>query len=216
MSLSPKVFTTPAEYIDFLTALPIVEGEVFCYSFVPVAFFPKDAIFRLYERADPTDDPRKISDLLWAYAQTTLRAFYAQKISIIIEEKAWKALIEHSLIHDGIPQFEVTSPVVDYVLQKACIKGPCSSLSLTPAHMPFIFRLHPPAGVLIDVRTNVNAQHVQGLWINDREAFLAFSAEAARLREGALTGGALQAEVRRTLDDFRRYGVLHWRKKIKT
>lgn len=47
--------------------------------------------------------------------------------------------------------------------------------------MPFIFRLHPPNGILIDVMVNQNQQLIQGIWIEDNNVYGSFQKELYRL-----------------------------------
>jgi hypothetical protein len=177
-----KVFRSQEEYVSFLTSLKINRGEMFCTTFLPVFLFPKDSIDFYYSRISIPAKPKKVTKELWAYVQSQKRAAKEQKAIFCVDVDAISSLCNQGIVHAANPTFTVTYPVRAAVLDNMLEFVANGSLIFVKGPIPYVFRLHAPKGVLIDVNYNISTQRVQGIWINQRDAQEAFTEEFNRLR----------------------------------
>lgn len=185
-----KAFTTAAQYIEFLKLLPFAEGEVICTSFLPSALFQKDVISVFYQRREALQDARWATQMLWEYGKRLRRAVADGVVHLCIEERAVEQFCRKGIVHDGYPEYEVsfsTRAAVLKTLQKIANSG---KVFVVRGPLPYIFRLHRPEGVLLDVTNNTIEQRVQGLWIEEESIVKAFGEEADRLLLSAQSDGS--------------------------
>lgn len=184
-----RVFGTMDEYVEFLTKLPIENGEAFCLSFLPSALFPKDLVHIFFERIEPSANPNNIASQLWFYGKQVMRAVEKGKVKFCIDVKALNNLCTKGQVHEASPKYEVSFAVRVQVLRNLRRMARSNGISITRGPIPYVFRLHPPSGILLDVKDNVIEQRVQGLWIEDNKAFKAFENEFLRLANAAPPSG---------------------------
>jgi hypothetical protein len=198
-----KVFSTMADYVTFLTALPIAEGEVFCLSFMPSSLFPKHAISHYFLDIDPIKEHQVVTSRLWSYGRDVLHHLGRGQAELIIELAALQRLCESGSIHITSPRFEVGYAIRLQALKALRKLAEKDTVSFTTEVMPFTFRLHLPYGVLIDVGPNTNSQAVQGIWIDDEDSFVRFSSEFERLqRSECLRGDRLLKIIDKAMREF--------------
>lgn len=178
-----RAFGSMSDYVDFLTSLPITRGELICTSYIPSAFFPKDAVAYYFERSDATPGARVITEKLWGYGKALMKCLEAGEVSLCLENEALQRLCYQGVVHEVVPRFEVAFAARVHVLKRlkrACAHG---RVALATSPSPFVFRLHPPSGVLLDVTHNLASQLVQGLWVDDPSVYEVFSREYERLTQ---------------------------------
>lgn len=180
-----RVFSSPEEYIDCLTSLPMNSEEAVCTTFIPSAFFPRDAIQIFFERHAPLTLPSAVTASLWLYGEKLRRSLQDGSCVLCIERAAVSALIADGRVHEASPDFEVGFAARSHALSLMGDFAERGSLFLVREPIPFVFRLHSPASVLIDVTRNTSAQRVQGLLLQDGPTFEAFHSELRRLHEKA-------------------------------
>jgi hypothetical protein len=76
---------------------------------------------------------------------------------------------------------EVSFGVRREVLQALLADARAGRLFALGSPLPYVFRLHPPDGILLDVQVNTSDQLIQGIWLCDRKAYLSFEDEFRRL-----------------------------------
>ena len=89
-----KTFKNNFDYIDYITANEITEGEIICSNFVPSAFFPKDIIDYFFDKKEHIEKHKLAADKLWQYGRGVLKNLKAGKIQIGIELHSFKIFIE--------------------------------------------------------------------------------------------------------------------------
>src|ERR1039457_5662740 len=94
-----RVFSTMAEYVHFLATLPIIRGEAFCLSFMPSAFFPKDAINRYFLAIDPIAEYQFVTSALWSYGKQMMHYLCKQQAELAVEVLALQRLCEGGSEH---------------------------------------------------------------------------------------------------------------------
>jgi len=177
-----QVFSTMADYVNFMSGLPFLPGESLSTSYIPSAFFPKDSIAYYFEHREVTSEAHEIVEKLWQHGKALLKALQVGKASLCIEGSALDALCSAGRVHEATPGFEVAFAARVHVLERLWKVYERGRLAFSQTPTPFVFRLHPPAGVLIDVTHNIPCQLVQGLWINETSVFQAFALEFERLK----------------------------------
>jgi hypothetical protein len=201
-----KAFRTMEEYVRFLTGLPILDGEVFCINYLPSALFPKHTIQTFFERVDVNAQAASLSSSLWSYGKRIMRAVEKGTIGFYVDAKAVNNLCLRGLVHESSPKFEVGFAVRAQVLLNLKRMSEAGHLTLIHGPIPYVFRLHPPSGVLLDVAENVNEQRIQGLWLDDSDTYKAFTDEVARLEKScplAGRGPVLQDELETAIEHLK-------------
>jgi hypothetical protein len=186
------------EYVGFLTALPIKDGEAYCVNFLPSALFPKHSIHTFFDRVEVGSKPDVLSSNLWSYGKQVMRAVEKGSIRICIEAKAINNFCTRGYVHEASPKFEVGFAVRVQALHNLKRMATANGVMLIHGPIPYVFRLRPPSGVLLDVAHNVAEQRIQGLWIEDDNVYKAFEEEFIRLEKSAPLSGrgeALQSEL---------------------
>lgn len=184
-----SVFTSMDSYVDFLTTLPIVPGEIFCTSFLPSAFFPKDAVKLYFEQEGSVDNPTAISEHLWNYGKRVIQALENEVAILCIEQKALTNLCLDGTVHVSSPQYELGFATRIHVLRQIKRAALKNTVFLTTQPLAFTCRIHPPNGLLLDVNTNVVYQKVQGIWLEDITTYEAFKLESKRLIQSSIDSG---------------------------
>lgn len=184
-----EVFSTMEEYVDFMTQLPMTVGEAFCLSFLPSAFFPKDAVQLFFQRNEPIKHSNQTTAKLWEHGKRLLRALESGNARMCIETQALVCLCAFGQVHEATPEYEISFAIRVHVLRQMKRASRRGAVSLIPGPIPYTFRLHPPSGVLIDVTRNVAEQNVQGIWINEPKVFEVFKLEFERLEKTSLATG---------------------------
>lgn len=177
-----RAFETMAEYVDFLTALPIAAGEKLCLNFLPSALFPKDAVHQYFRLIDLVPEHDAVTARLWSYGKLLLRSLHLGHSEMCIELEALRRLCAEGIVHPTSRQFELAYAGRIHVLKAIVKAAQKDALVFVPQPVPFTFRLHPPDGILLDVSQNTSAQRIQGLWITDENVFRSFAQEYERLR----------------------------------
>ena len=112
-----KAFESIEDYVNFLTELPIQEGEVFCLSTLPSSLFPKDSLNIFFERIEATTKPDKISSQLWDYGRRIMKSVENGCVKICIDKMALNNLCEKGIVHEASLDFEVSFAVRVHVLK---------------------------------------------------------------------------------------------------
>lgn len=194
-----RVFRTQDAYVAFMTSLPLVQGEVFCTTFLPSAVFPKHSISLFFSRVERPHQPEVAAQALWNYGRRVRRAVIERKATLCIEVPCLREVCKTGTIHEASPQFAITYPTRLAIFKSLGDLNRKGSIFITPCPLPFVFRLHPPKGVLIDVQRNVADQLIQGIWLEDDKAFAIFTVETQRLIQAARkcgTGDALDRDIK--------------------
>ena len=199
-----RVFPSEDKYVEFLTSLPFVPGEVLCSSFLPSCLFPKDSIALYFARTEAPDDPGVVTERLWKYGRQIRRSVVDGMATLCIDASCMRMMCKEGVVHECSPTFTLTYPTRLEVMRSLRALNRRGSVYVTPGPIPFVFRLHPPGGVLIDVLRNVTEQRVQGIWLEDAVAFSHFAEEAKRLTEAAGSRGTGDA-LSETIDDAIRH-----------
>lgn len=208
-----KAFESTEDYVDFLTKLPILEGEAFCLSFLPSSLFPKDSVQIFFERVEITNKPNSISSQLWDYGKRFMRAVESGQAELCVDKMALGNLCEKGIVHEASPNFEVSFAVRVQVLKNLLKMIKANKVFVIEGPVPYVFRLHSPSGVLLDVTKNTAEQRIQGLWIEDIEVFKAFQKEFTRLKSTATSygqGTALQAQITQAISCLKNGDQYHW------
>lgn len=174
-----QTFRSMDEYVRYVTTGKIVPGEVFCLSFIPSAFFPKEVVQYFFERKDAINSYRELASRLSTFGRQVIGALERKEIRIAIEYSALKTFVDTGVVHKAKPNFQATVPTRLHVLEH--ILAWLDNIYILSEPAPFTFRLTPPNRVVIDVDSNVTSQTIQGLAFCDLQAFGAFSEEFERL-----------------------------------
>lgn len=177
-----RVFETNEEFVLFMCGLPVAIQEVFCTNYLPSSLFPKDTIRLFFERINVEQHYGVIASNLWEYGKRQRQAYLQGKATLCIDQSSLSSLCLSGRVHQASPQFEVSYAVRIHVLRLLQRIANANSLVVTNGPIPFVFKLYPPSGVLIDVNQNVTAQNVQGIWIDDIDAYRSFVKEFGRLK----------------------------------
>lgn len=176
-----KTFKNNFDYIDYITANEITEGEIICSNFVPSAFFPKDIIDYFFDKKEHIEKHKLAADKLWQYGRGVLKNLKAGKIQIGIELHSFKIFIERGLVHEATQNFESSLStrlkVIDTILNHL------DHIYFLPEPTPYVFRLMPYDIVVIDVDRNKTEQTIQGMVIQDKQFYLDFKQEFERLKK---------------------------------
>ena len=200
-----KVFNTANKYIEFLATLPLEKGEMFCTSFLPSALFQKDIIENFYAKREAVADHKKATELLWNYGKKVRKAVSIGDVSLYIEERALVQFCKFGIVHDAYPDYQVgfgTKKIVLKSLKKISENG---NVFIGNGVLPYIFRLNPSRGVLVDVINNTLEQKIQGLWLDEGVLVNAFLVEVERLIESAPESGrgeGLQKKLAWAIKEF--------------
>ncbi|HDL85349.1 MAG TPA: hypothetical protein ENH11_03315, partial [Candidatus Acetothermia bacterium] len=173
-----RVFSSQDDYVEFLVDLPLLRGEVFCSTFLPSCLFPRDSIDLYFSRTEVPDDPGIVTERLWEYGRRVRRAVMDGTAILCIEVSCIRRMCKTGVVHECTPVFTLTYPTRIEVLRTLQTLNREAAVYVTPGPIPFVFRLHPPSGVLVDVLHNVAAQMVQGIWLKDGAVFSKFAEEA--------------------------------------
>ncbi len=207
-----KVFETNEEFVSFMVTLPTHVGEIFCTNYLPSSLFPKDTISLYFERIDPEERHNLITSQLWQHGKHQLQAYLKGQATLCIEIGTLHALCFTGKIHEQLPQFEVSYSVRVYVLEVLSRVVQAQSLIVTREPIPYIFRLCPPSGVLLDVARNVARQKVQGIWIDDLNAYGSFAKEFERLKAEAasINDETLDAQIKTAIERLKSGESYRW------
>lgn len=201
--MTVRVLVGMQEFVDFIDELPTPEGGVICSTYLPSALFSKSSLGAFFtDRQDA--DVSDVTQRLWKYSRKMLRYLSTGRCRLLIEERSLAAFINEGRVHVAVPQFEVSHRTRADVLGKLRLLASDDIAIVSPHPLPFVFRLVPPHGVLIDVAQNTTEQKVQGIWIEDNNAYEAFAIEAIRLTTDskAMRGGDLVARLSRAHDQL--------------
>jgi len=210
-----RVFKTANEYILFLKNLPFNDGEIVCTSFLPSALFQKDIIAFFFKKRVALDDAQSASQMLWDYGKQLRRAVSEGIAHLYIEERAIAQFCEKGIVHDAYPDYEVgfsTRAIVLNTLKNITETG---NVAVVKGPLPYIFRLHRPTGVLIDVINNTLEQTIQGIWIEEKGIVDAFFNEAQRLFEATPVDGKGENLVKKlegAIGELKAGYPVEWRK----
>lgn len=176
-----RVYESGIDYIDGLASLPLPDGTKLALSFLPVTLFPRDIVLRYYARDYQGADLSRIASGLHHYRRRLEVALRRGTIEIALEVDALRQLCLTGRIHAASQSFEVgaTPRLNALIALRELVLS--SRVRITRGPLPYVFALRPPASVLLDVDRNVAAQRIQGILLEDVNAFLAFSSEFARL-----------------------------------
>ena len=191
------VFSTTKDYVRFLSALPDVPGSASCLTYLPSSLFPKDALTTFFSRKAPVAQPDIVAGDLWRTGKQRRRSLQARRDRVIVDSRALQAFCRRGLVHEATPEFEITFTVRAAVLRQLRDLVSVDVLRVTPAIVPYVYRIVPPAGVLLDVERNVPEQLVQGIWLEDQACCEAFTREFERAWQLAGDGASLDARLAR-------------------
>ena len=206
------VFQSTDEYVSALTRLPTPPGGVICTTYLPSALFPKSALLTLFTRHQTSPYGNQTADALWDYGKKMRRYLSSGACQLTVEASALATFVNSGQVHAAVPQFEVTHHVRADVLSDLVSLARSTAVTVTPGPIPFVFRLVPPTGVLIDVTNNTVEQRVQGMWLDNDSSFAAFSAEASRLAhmEGAVSATDLSTRLQESIERLRTGRLPFW------
>lgn len=187
-SSSSLAITSFAEYVALIRDLPFEDGTLLCSSFMPSGLFDKDAISAFVAREA---GPAHVTNMLWEYGKRFRRAMASGALTLLVEDAALQNLCRWGQVHEAAPHFEVGFATRERVLRSLLPFAGKEQVITICEEVPYVFRLQPPDGVLVDVRRNVMRQTVQGLWLTGTQVYAAFAGEGRRLASGGTTGSAL-------------------------
>lgn len=208
-----RIFSSQEAYVEFMGRLAFGSGEFLCTSYLPSALFPRHALDEYFARVDRLTKPATVVEGIWDYGRRVKRGILEGRVTLCVEVQCLRTLCADGTVHKATPSFTVTYAIratVLNVLRQLNAKG---RVFVIPGPLPFVFRLHPPSGILVDVERNVSAQNVQGLWLDDPAAYSIFASEAARLIATAGergTGGGLERDLAAAVDHLERGEHHEW------
>jgi hypothetical protein len=176
-----RTFRNNFDYIEYITSFDPQKGEVFCYNYIPSAFFPKDILDFYFDKKEYIEKHSMASELLWQFGKKFIRNLQCGNLEIAIEFDSFARFIETGVIHEATENFEISFSsrikVIDNIIKYL------DCIYFLPEPTPFIFRLIPLDTVIIDVKKNKASQTIQGIAIQDRAVYLDFMDEFIRLKE---------------------------------
>lgn len=175
-----NIFKNNFDYIEYITSLPLRDDEVICSNFIPSAFFQKDVIDYFFQKKEYLDNHKLASEKLWNYGKNILKYLKKGKIQIGIEFNSLNNFIEKGIVHEATPNFETSLAtriqVIDTFLNFF------ENIYFIPEPIPYVFRLIPTNKIILDVDRNKTEQSIQGILIQDNQAYNDFKDEFERLK----------------------------------
>lgn len=185
-----------------MVSLPTCIGEKFCTNYLPSPLFPKDTVNLYFEKMDPEEHHNVVTTKLWEHGKHQLQAYLRGQATLCIEARALTRFCFNGIIHEQTPQFEAGYGVRVHVLEYLLRMVKAETLVVTKEFTPYVFKLFPPSGILLDVTRNVARQKVQGIWIDDSEAYQSFLKEFMRLTDesACASNSALESRIKSAID----------------
>ena len=193
-----RTFKNNFDYIDFITAKEIKDGEIFCSNFVPSAFFPRDIIDFYFDKKEHIEKHKIATDKLWLYGKSVMKNLKEGKIQICIEFHSFKKFIEKGVVHEATENFEASLSTRIQVIDS--ILNHFNNIYFLPEPTPFVFRLIPKDIVVIDVDRNKTEQTIQGIVIQDTQIYIDFMEEFERLKKSSIAK-LNKEKIRKTLTE---------------
>ena len=191
-----RTFKTNFDYIDFITSMEIVSGEVICSNFVPSAFFPKEVIDYFFDKKEHIEEHKIASNKLWQYGKSVLNNLKNERIQIGIELHSFKTFIEKGIVHEATKNFETSLATRIKVLDTILFH--LNHIYFLPEPTPYVFRLIPHETVIIDVDRNKTEQTIQGILVQDKQLYQDFKEEFNRLKKCSINN-VNKVKLRKTL-----------------
>jgi hypothetical protein len=179
--MTVKVFRDMPTFVGVAAGLQVADGGIMCSSYLPSSLFPKDSVEVFFTQKQSLDGATEVTRKLWESGKALYRSLRSGRWKLLVEERCLISFVNDGLVHEGVPDFEQGHKTRIAVLRRIRTLAIADSIVVVAGPVPFVFRLVPPSEVLIDVRENLVSQSVQGILLDDLDAYAAFSGEASRL-----------------------------------
>lgn len=193
--MTVSTFKSMQEFINCISKTDFAPGEKYATSVMPSALFSKHYLTDFFSVFDRYPHGKEMASELWEYGRRFLSALRKGDLTICLEWVSLENFVIRGLVHSSNLDFEVSFAERVHVLRTLRPFVASQSCLFTDSVPPYLFRLHPPHSVILDIERNYPDQSIQGLLIEEPETYSNFETEFERLVQSASAPDYREARI---------------------